>query len=418
MKFLDNLDSFRYEEFVLNHSKKSHFMQSFYFGEIMKTKNFSPCYVGMEYDGKLVATALLLKKQLIGDYCYFYCPRGYVLDFNNIEVVSTFTNYLKNFGKLHKALFIKIDPDISFNKFDKDGNIIGSSNNEFIHDLKKLGYKHKGFSKDFVYEQPRFTFRMDLNKNFDDIYKMIHPTTRKILNKGNQYNLDIYVGGSDDIDSFYETMEETSKREGIRLTKKSYYLNFYNTFHEKNMSDLYIIKVKINNLIATFEAKIIGLKNEETILKTTEYKNLQKRDHLIYDLEKQIEKAIIDLNNIKKIDKKEITLSSIMIVKYGNKAWTVHGGNSSLLRELNSNYLLYYSIISDIYNQGYKCIDFFGTSGEYNPSPENPIFGIHSFKKRLGGEYMEFVGEFDLILNKPLYFGYQKLIPFYRKFKK
>ena len=31
--------------------------------------------------------------------------------------------------------------------------------------------------------------------------------------------------------------------------------------------------------------------------------------------------------------------------KFGNKVWTIHGGNNSVLRELNANYLIYYEII-------------------------------------------------------------------------
>ena len=49
--------------------------------------------------------------------------------------------------------------------------------------LEKLGYKNKGFNKDFVNEQPRFTFRLNLDDDFENIYKRMHPTTRKILNK-------------------------------------------------------------------------------------------------------------------------------------------------------------------------------------------------------------------------------------------
>ena len=124
------------------------------------------------------------------------------------------------------------------------------------------------------------------------------------------------------------------------------------------------------------------------------------------------------MEEINGIQKDEIILSSIITVKYGNKVWTIHGGNSNVLRELNSNYLLYYQIIQDAYKEGYKIVDFFGTSGIANPDKSDPIFGIHSFKKRFGGEYTEFIGEFDLITNKFMYFLYKNLIPIYRKIKR
>ena len=44
-----------------------------------------------------------------------------------------------------------------------------------------------------------------------------------------------------------------------------------------------------------------------------------------------------------------------------------YSDESTLLRELNSNYLLYLKIIKDAHDEGYKTIDFFGCSGEANP---------------------------------------------------
>ena len=60
-----------------------------------------------------------------------------------------------------------------------------------------------------------------------------------------------------------------------------------------------------------------------------------------------MEHAEQEMEEINSIQKDEIILSSIITVKYGNKVWTIHGGNSNVLRELNSNYLLYYQISCD-----------------------------------------------------------------------
>ena len=44
---------------------------------------------------------------------------------------------------------------------------------------------------------------------------------------------------------------------------------------------------------------------------------------------------------------------------------------------------------------------FRGVSGDL--SEDNPLYGLYKFKKGFNGEFTEFVGEMDLILNKPLY---------------
>lgn len=416
MKFITDIDINEYEDFVLN-SNKSHFMQSHYFGEIMKYKNFNPYYVGLKENDKLVATALLLKKKLLGNYCYFYCPRGYIIDYSNYKLLNTFTNYIKKFAKKNKALFVKIDPDVKLHDLDQDGNVLGNSHEKLVDYLKMLGYKHKGFNTEFVNEQPRFTFRLDINKSLDDIYKNIHPTTRKILNKGNQYHLNMYKGSIEDIPKFYETMKDTAVREHLHLTPMEYYKNFYAILNKQNMSDLYIVEVDIHDLIITYEKNLEYLELELKNLDDPKYKNKEKQENIKKDLINKIDKTKKEIDFIHTIEKEHIILSSIITVKYGDKVWTIHGGNSNILRELNSNYLLYYQIIKDAHEEGYKIVDFFGTSGIANPDKSNPIFGIHSFKKRFGGEYTEFIGEFDLVIHKLMYYAYKKLLPVYRKMK-
>ena len=109
-------------------------------------------------------------------------------------------------------------------------------------------------------------------------------------------------------------------------------------------------------------------------------------------------------------------ITGILTVKYGNKVWTIHGGNYDIFRSLNANYILYYQILIDAKEQGYEVMDFFGTTGDSNPN--NKVYGIHLFKKRFGGEYTEFIGEFDLVLRPILYYLFLITIPPARKLKR
>lgn len=417
MEFIENIDKLEYEEFVKK-SFKPHFMQSYYFGQIMKYKNFIPHYVGLKENGILIATALLLKKKLTKKYCYFYSPRGYILDYNNKKIIEEFTFHIKKYAKKHNAIFVKIDPDVKLHDLDIDGNILGNDNTSLVDYLSSIGYKHKGFNVDFINEQPRFTFRLDINRPLDEIYSKIHPTTRKILNKKNQYNLNIYKGNKNDIIKFYETMKDTAKRENLLLTPISYYQNFYEILNKEGLSDLYVVEVNIKSLLKTYQNILDDINTEIASLDDPKHKNMNKMQNIKNDLLKKQEKTINEIEFIKSINKENVILSSIITVKYADTVWTLHGGNSNILRELNSNYLLYYEIIKDANKQGFKTVDFFGTSGIANPDKNNPIYGIHNFKKRFGGEYIEFIGEFDLIVNPFMTFMYKRLIPIYRKIKK
>ena len=406
MKFIENIDEKEYNNFLKNNN--SHFMQTIEFGKIKEDKGLIPHFVGLKDNNKLVATAMLLEKKLPFNLTYFYVPRGFTIDYNNKELLQEFTNELKLFCKKKKAIFLKIDPAIKRYTQDTDGNKIdGENNEELIKYLESIGYKHLGFNIGFTNEQPRFTFRIDIDKPIEEVYKNFHATTRKVLNKGNQYNLDIYKGNENDINDFYQTMIETAKREHIIQSPIKYYEDFYKIFHNQDMSDIYVAKVNIDKLKEQINNSIKETEEKPT---KNDVQEKEKNDKL-----NKLNKL---LNEVMEINEKEIPLASIITVKYQDKVWTVHGGNNSKLMSLNANYLIYYEIIKDANKEGKKIVDLFGACGIPNPEPTNPIFGIHSFKKRLGGEYTEFIGEFDLITNRFFYFLYRLYTKARKRFRK
>ena len=212
MEFIENVNKDEYNKF-LDDNANAHFMQTIEFGEIRKNKRYIPHLVGMKDNGKLVCTALLLEKKLPKNYIYYYVPRGFTIDYSNHKLLKEFTDNLMTYCKKNKALFLKIDPAIKRYTIDLDGNKIdGEDNTDLINYLESIGYKHLGYNLGFENYEPRFTFRVNIDMPMEEVYKNFHATTRKVLNKGNQYNLKIYKGTEKDIYDFYETMIETSKR--------------------------------------------------------------------------------------------------------------------------------------------------------------------------------------------------------------
>jgi len=420
MKLITEIDKKIYDKFVRNHKTKSHFLQSYEWGAFSKEeKELTPYYVGLQNDNnELVAATLLLQKKLLFGYSFLYAPRGFVLDYTNLEIIKIFTKELIKFAKKKKIIFIKIDPDVSLQDLDSEGNIINNENNfKLVEYLKKLGYIHYGYNKNFERSQPRYTFRLDLTQNENTILENFHTTTKKILKKGNFNELEILKNENASIGDFYLTMLETEKRENILNHDIEYYRNYYNYLHSNNMSDLYVIKVNIEKLKTNYLEKIKILEIELNDLNnTSKYKNEDKRINLQKEIFNQLNKTKKEFEDINNINERELVLSGIITAKYNDKVWTIHGGTNSLLPSLNANYLIYYEIIKDAKKENFKTIDFFGTTGD--PSETNSIYGIHLFKKRLGGTYTEFIGEFDLVTNKLLYFIFTKLVPIYRNIKR
>ncbi len=403
------LDKKKYRQFT--ETEFSHFMKSYDWGIVMKYKNFIPHYLGLIDNKKIIATALLLEKKLIGKYKFYYVPRGYTIDYNNFELLEIFTNELKKYARDNHGIFIKIDPDIKRYDLDIDGNIL-SDETPLIAELKRIGYVHKGFNLDFSTELPRFTFRLNIAKPFDEIVSNFHATTRKIYNKHNEYGFDLKIGDISDIDDFYKVMSETAKRENFVCASYDYYKNFYSILNKQGLADLYIVSLNIPNLKKIYNSKINDINSK---IENLEAKTSKKNQNKINELQNELTRVKKDLEYANNFQEENIVLSSIITVKFQGTVWTLHGGNSDYFKHLNSNYYLYFNIIKDAHDNHYKRMDFYGTSGIANPDKANPIYGIHNFKKRLGGEYTEFIGEFDLVCNKFLYFLFNLTVPVRRK---
>ena len=108
----------------------------------------------------------------------------------------------------------------------------------------------------------------------------------------------------------------------------------------------------------------------------------------------------------------DITLSAHMIIEYGDKAWVLYAGNHNILTETYVNYHTYYEHIKYCKEKGLKIYDQFGTIGDLRE--DNPRLGLHEFKKKFGGDYIEFIGEWDYVTNPLMYFIFTKLVPIYR----
>lgn len=418
---LVELQKEEYEDFVKNNKYKSHFLQSHAWGEFSKAKkDLIPYYLGLKDDNKkVVASALLLQKKLPLGYCYFYAPRGFVLNYEDDDVFKVFTNEVVKFTKRKKSIFLKIDPDIirkSYNYLNEEVKLPYDSDKIFKM-ITGCGFKHLGFTKNFETKQPRFTFRIDLTQDMDTIREHFSKTTKQRINKSLKIGTEVVIGNQDDLDKFCELMMITEERKDFVSYDSDYYKTLYKMYNEDNKMTLFLGKIYPKKILMELEKRKEELNNDIEKLPT---ENLSKSaKSKLKELNRQKEGIDKDILKYKDVNEKygdEITLNAHMIIEYGDKAWVLYAGNENILTETYANYHTYLSHLEYCKNQGYKIYDQFGTIGDLRE--DNPRMGLHEFKKKFGGDYVEFLGEFDYITNHFMYFTFTKLVPLYRNMKR
>ena len=422
MEFVENVDVVEFNKFVENHPKKSHFLQSPLWGELSRHRHLIPHCVGIRVNHKLTASALLLEKKLPFGYSHFYAPRGFVLDYNDLNTLSFFTDSVKNYVKRKKGIYFKIDPDIKLHQIDKDAKPIegGENNYQLVDTLKSLGYKHFGYNRNFEGSQPRFTFRINTGGAWKEIESRFSSSTKQRIKKAVKYGVEISIGSKEDIKTFYKLTAATEKRKNIFQHGYEYYVHFYDLFSKDNHAKLFLAKVNPTEIVDRLQQELTQcLKEKERLQKKVTEDSAQHVLNKAEQINKQktkIEENIELFTEYKKKYPEWVVISAHMIVFYGDKGWVLYAGNHDELTETFANYLVYREHIKYAHEIGKRIYDQFGTVGDLNEN--NPLVGLHEFKKKFGGEYTEFIGEFTYVINYPVYFVFAHLVPFYRKLVK
>lgn len=92
---------------------------------------------------------------------------------------------IKEFCKKHKAIFFKIDPDLIKERHNYLNEKLDEEYDwkDIFNNLKSLGYKHLGFTKNFETMQPRYSFRIDLDQDLDTILIIFQKQQNNVLIK-------------------------------------------------------------------------------------------------------------------------------------------------------------------------------------------------------------------------------------------
>ncbi|MDK0611712.1 peptidoglycan bridge formation glycyltransferase FemA/FemB family protein [Clostridium perfringens] len=418
--------------------RKGHIFQTSYWAELKKDwkKKF---IAGYDNDNNMVITAtiLLRKAPYINKYMG-YIPRSFTCDYNNKKLLIEFTEYLREFAKKNNISFITIDPDIHL----KENEEALSEGTEIKNFLKSLGYKNTD-SKNFEAIQPNFVFRLPLptEGNKMDIkkavFKKFSSKTRYNIKVAEERGLSVEVYdketlNEDVLDRFHEIMVTTGKRDNFLVRHREYfkdmidylyphcrlymvkysYENDFNRLSEK-LNKQEEAKTKAINKIEDLKVKLDAETDEDK--KSRIEKKLNDQDKRLKEAERQIEGFKKKISDIEPFKGQEIYLSGSIYLYYGNKAWYLYGASENILRDTMPNFAMQWSMICDSIDLGCDVYDFRGVSGDLNP--ENPLYGLYKFKKGFNGNFVEFIGEFDIVVDNGIYTLYKKAFPQFKKIR-
>lgn len=424
MKFIE-LTKEEFTNFEQNHPA-GNFYQTIGWGELKKRNGWNYYLVGLKEQDDILAAALLLEKKLPLGLSFIYSPRGFLIDYTNEALLTTFVSGLKKFVKSHHTIFVKIDPYVQLQERDINGNIVenGFNNEKAITNLKKLGFHHNGYTLNMEDLQPRWAFALDFDgKTIDELLKEMESKTRQLIHKNEKTGIITREIGMDEIDKFKEIMQHTADRRGFIDRPLSYYKNMLEDL--KDGAKIIISEINLDDYIERLSKEIA--ESEKIIADKTKDLNDPNKKINPDKTKKKIEQ---EEANVKRITKKKeageklreehgsmLTLGGIIFMIHGKEIISLFGGSYEEYKDFLSPYSTYFHMIRYGAEHGFKKYNFYGISGDFE-NKKNELYGLYDLKRGFGGHVEEYLGEFDLVTNSFMYHMYNIAFPMYGKLKK
>ena len=239
IEFNDN-NKDQYNDFLLQSDYKD-ILQSWEWGEVKSKFNWKVSRIGFFEGGRLKGISQILEKRLPFGFSLIYVPRGPIIDWNNLDLVSKIIDSLRQFfiknKKSQRWLFLRLEPP-------------APKNSELVRIFKDLGFKEY-----FKTVQPPSTLLIDLNQSKEELFKKLRRTARNLINRSERegISLEVLIGkqiAQNDLKAFYNLYRLTGKRFSFPLRPFKQFTVLLKEMADSESIRLYI--TKINGLILAY----------------------------------------------------------------------------------------------------------------------------------------------------------------------
>ncbi|MFI0259519.1 lipid II:glycine glycyltransferase FemX [Streptomyces sp. NPDC017056] len=311
---------------------------------------------------QLVGAGLVLYRRLPGvKTSLAYLPEGPVIDWSSDDLagwLGPLVDHLKRSGafavrigttavaRTWSAATIKAaiaDPEIT-----RLGNVPPDTVNDAAArariQLRRLGWRPPKEDGGFSAGQPRWVFQVPLaGKNEAQLLAGMNQLWRRNIKKAGKAGVIVTQGGVEDLSDFYRIYLETAKRDHFIPRPFGYFPAMFEALLAED-------KDRIRLYLAHHEGDLVA---------------------------------------------------AAIWVRVGEHAWYSYGASATAKREVRGSNAVQWKMITDALAAGYTVYNLRGITDTVDGN--DPHLGLIQFKVGTGGEAVEYLGEWDLPLNRLLY---------------
>ncbi|MGR3741813.1 peptidoglycan bridge formation glycyltransferase FemA/FemB family protein [Companilactobacillus sp. DQM5] len=410
MKFVDlSKRQSDWETFSLSHPLGS-YAQTINQFNILKSKGTKTFILGLVDDEENIVGGSVVTYQHVKFGNLVNLDHGPLIDYSDKNLLLAFFNGLKQFSKQYNGLFIRVVPNIVYQKYDGHGNPTSDKNNEPYDNLELVGFSHENFQTGLMDSgEVSWQYVKELgNSSYDDIKKTFSKDVTYYLKKNKQFGIKLRKLPKNELGKFYDLTVDTGKRLGIGSKSLEYYEDSFDSFKDK--VQFLVAEITFSKYISEEEQKISQLdaKLEKIKQKIDKYPANDKFKRQFNEFEDQKKshenriKRAKELQN--KADSDTVIIAGGMFIKLPQEMIYLFSGTYEQYMEFYGPYQIQDAIIRETIESGISRYNFYGINGTFNGSD-----GVLEFKRSFNGEVQQMIGTFNMPVNNLKYSLYKTL---------
>jgi lipid II:glycine glycyltransferase (peptidoglycan interpeptide bridge formation enzyme) len=318
--------------------------------------------IGWFRGGDLVGAGLVLYRQLPAIARFLaYLPEGPVLDWSDPDLPDLLAAMAEHL-RVQGAFAIRIGPMVVTRRWTSEtvkraiaddsyrrlGDVPPDSRSgqgeNLVATLRASGWRPQAGDGGFSAGQPQYVFQLPLaDRDEAGVLAGMNQLWRRNIKKSAKAGVVVRMGSRADLDAFHALYVETAARDGFTPRPVDYFRQMF-TAMERESPD------RIHLYLA------------------------QHDGHLV---------------------------AASTAVRVGRHTWYSYGASSTANRDVRGSNALQWQMIRDAMAAGADVYDMRGITDTL--APDDPHIGLIQFKVGTGGSAVEYVGEWDLPLNRLLY---------------
>lgn len=386
---IKQLDFAHNDDFVMNHPFGHHKKTSLWAQAQHEHMPFKEC-IGFYQDDTLVASALIFaKRTLFGRW--WYIPYGPCVDYLDNALTKNVMESLHEYARSKNISLLQFEVNVPRIEHDQKGDLlVGGFNHEFVtQTIKQSGFHHLGYNYGYSGNiQPRFTYILNLSDDLKTLHKNMQKSIMATQKKNVRRHVTVEVADASKLEVLVQFGQELSDENDFSAKGLTHFQDIMEVYQEHAL--YCVASMDVSKAIQTIEQEI-DKANQEIDKHSANAKKeafVKEMHSLVEALAKEKEALLLLYPN-----QGNVYLGAGLYVTMKHHSYDLYMYTTKKITNLSPSIAIHLKAIELLKEQGIIHHDFVGISGSIEPS--DPYYGLYDFKRKFGGDFIEYLGQFE-----------------------